>query len=46
MEQSNVIKNAYIEISHVLQENTDLWPENQFATLTVEIEDIPALTDE
>jgi hypothetical protein len=46
MEQSNVIKNAYIEISHAPQENTDLWPENQFATLTVEIEDIPAITDE
>lgn len=46
MEQSNVIKNAYIEISHVPQENTDLWPENQFATLTVEIEDVPAITDE
>lgn len=43
MEQSNVVKNAYIEISQGLQESSSLWPsdEYQFAILTVEIKDVP-----
>lgn len=48
MEQSDIIKNAYIEICYGSQTlNSDLWsPEYQFATLTVEIEDVPPISEE
>lgn len=48
MEQSNIIKNAYIEISRALQTpDPELWsPEYQFATLTIEIEDVPPISEE
>jgi len=48
MEQSNIIKNAYIEISHNPQTpDPELWsPEYQFATFTIEIEDVPPISEE
>jgi thymidylate kinase len=46
MEQSNIIKNAFIEISR--DQKSELWsdPEYQFSTLTLEIEDVPPTSEE